>query len=115
MKYVLLINSKLSCINKTLLAFDGFNEERFAVMSKPAEENARSDAELVIGTAYTQHINLYKFGNDSFISVHHCKGSSTESDVCRYFLISIRIGSSEETGLVCFAANSNRNFLTPRS
>lgn len=38
-------------MNKILLDFDGFNAERFAVISKPAEENARSDAELVIGMA----------------------------------------------------------------
>ncbi|XP_032670088.1 uncharacterized protein LOC116843637 [Odontomachus brunneus] len=47
-------------MNNILLAFDSFKEERFAVISKPAEENACSDAELVVGTAYTQHISLYK-------------------------------------------------------
>jgi len=48
-KYISFITSKLSWINKILLDFDGFNAERFAVISKPAEENVRSDAEIVIG------------------------------------------------------------------
>jgi hypothetical protein len=50
-KYISFINLKLSWINKILLHFDGFNVGRFAVISKPAEENARSDVELVIGMA----------------------------------------------------------------
>lgn len=44
-------------MNKTLLTFEDFREERFAVISKPADEKARSEAALVMGVEYTQHIN----------------------------------------------------------
>jgi len=41
----------LSLLLGSALAYLDFNAERFAVISKSAEENACSDAELVIGMA----------------------------------------------------------------
>lgn len=62
-----------------------------------------------------EHTNLYKFGSDNFILFHHCRGSSTDSTICKYFLTFMTIGSSGIIMFVCFAANSNRNFLIPRN